>query len=151
MSIFKLLAAGGVTVLLCSGCLAAGGLTIHQKLEGSEVSVTLKSIGDASKINSKGTVVYGYLLIQSNEHLIRADLSCIRLQVNGVGSSKPYVDRVAHVLTEKFSADGDGKIRADLYWIFREMIPAQMKSGSLGLQMEKANSGQCVTAGRSQV
>lgn len=132
-----------LATLLCSACVAAESQGISGNIHGAEVHVVIRHVRDAKSLNVRGVAVYGEAVIKSGR-LRSANLDCVLLSTDGAQSSKPYVDRVAHIMTKNYPADTDGVVRADLYWVFSELDMSQVESHRLALKFDQSR-GPCVT------
>lgn len=129
--------------LLCSACSAAGDRSIFSKMEGGEVRVIVRNVRNAAHLNIHGVAVYGELIMQSDGRLRSADLGCILLSADGTRSTKPYVDSVAHVMTNSYPVDKDGIVRANLYWVFAGRDIEGVHPNSLMLTFDRSR-GPCL-------
>lgn len=129
--------------LLCSACSAAGDRSISSRMEGGEVRVIVRHVRNSESLNIRGVAVYGAVIVKSDGRLRSVDLDCILLLANGTRSLKPYVDSVAHVITNSYPADKDGIVRAKLYWVFPGRDIAGVDPNSLTLTFDQSR-GQCL-------
>lgn len=135
-----------LSAFLCCGCAPSNDPNIYAKWEGGEARVVVRSIRDAAQLGIAGVVVYGDVLIKSESHLRRADLGCLFLLGAEQRSSKPYVNSVAHIMTNRYPADADGAVRARLYWIFQGRDVNEFKPNRLTLVVDQSR-GPCLIWG----
>jgi hypothetical protein len=128
-----------LAVLLCSACSAAGDRSISTKMEGGEVRVIVRHVRNAENLNIRGVAVYGEVIVKSDWRLRSVDLGCIFLLADGTRSLKPYVDSVAHVMTNSYPADKDGIVRAKLYWVFPGRDITEVEPNSLMLTFDQSH------------
>lgn len=137
--------------LFTSACSVAAAPIIFAKIDGAEARVVVRSIRDAAHLHVNGVVVYGDVHISSRDYIAKANLSCFYLSAANQQSSKPYVDSVAHILTNDFSADSDGAVRAQLYWVFKGRKVADIKANDLALVADQSHGSCLVHAGAPKV
>jgi len=146
MSNRRLLSVALLSASLCCGCAASGDPSIYAKWEGAEVRVVVRNIRDAAQLGIDGVVIYGDVFVKSGSRLRRADLGCLLLRGAEQRSSKPYVNSVAHIMTNSYPADADGAVRARLYWIFKGRDVNEFKLNSLTLVVDQSR-GPCLVWG----
>lgn len=129
--------------LLCSACSAAGDRSISSKIDGGEVRVIVRHVRNAENLNIQGVAVFGDVIVKSDWRLRSVDLGCILLLSNGARSLGPYVDSVAHVITNNYPADKDGIVRTKLYWVFPGRDIAGVDPNSLLLTFGQSH-GPCL-------
>jgi hypothetical protein len=142
MTNWRLMTGMAAAVMLCSAHSAAGDRSISNKMDGSEVRVVVRSVQNAKHLNTQGVAVYGDVLVQSESRLKNVDLGCILLAAGEARSSKPYVDSVAHVMTNSYPADTDGAVRVKLYWVFPGRKITEFKPNELTLSLDQSR-GPC--------
>lgn len=129
-------------VMLCSACSAADP-SISSKIDGGEVRVIVRHVRNSGHLHVRGVAVYGEVIVKSESRLRSVDLGCIFLLSDGARSSKPYVDSVAHVMTNSYPADKDGIVRAKLYWVFPGRDVPQVDPKNLMLTVDQSR-GPCL-------
>jgi hypothetical protein len=113
-------------------------------MDGGEVRVVVRSVQNATHLNTQEVAVYGDVIVHSEWRLKSVDLGCILLVAGEARSSKPYVDSVAHVMTKSYPADPDGAVRVKLYWVFPGGNITEFKPNSLALSLDQSR-GPCLT------
>lgn len=129
--------------LLSGESAASTDSSIFAKMDGGQARVVVNSVRDANHLNVAGIAVYGDVYITANTRIAAANLGCLYLSLAGQRSSKPYVESVAHILTNNFAADADGTVRAQLYWIFQGRKVEDIKVNNLSLIVDQAR-GRCL-------
>lgn len=93
------------------------------------VQVVINNIRVKQSNNDIISLVYGVIEIDSKDRIFKkANLDCLKLNINGIISEKIYADRVGHILTSGFLSTNN-RIKLDVYWKFSSHLSREEVQG----------------------
>lgn len=132
-----------LVALSCSACAESMQLHLTTVLNGATVDATIDKVQSAPGV-SGSAAVYGKIRLYSNKPIKWVNLECIRLAAGKTNSNKLYVDSIASVLAERYSANNHSAVEVPVYWVFTSRKPSDIDFGSARL-MVRNNGRRCIT------
>lgn len=114
------------------------GIRLFGQLEAAKVEIRIHHLQPSRAAPSTSTLIYGSIRMSAERPIVRANLTCVRLEIDGLVTQRTYVDAFVHFIPEIHRARQDGTVRVPVYWHLSGRVPSSIDAQELKLHLGRS-------------